>query len=505
MCLLMNRCSCRSEQHDAPLVRAIEEYVDKRTKRFHVPGHKGGANPAIANLDPISPYKTQCLLGDVTELPGLDDLHAPKGAILEAQRLAAGAFGADTTFFLVNGSTCGIHSAILAISKPGDKIAVSRDVHKAVIGGLVLSGAHPVYFDVEVDKEFQISLGPTEDSLRRTLDEHPDVRGVVFTNPNYYGVSPRIDLLVALVHDYDKIALIDEAHGAHLPFHKELPLSGLEVGADIVVSGAHKTLPAMTQASFLHLKGSRVSAKDISRALAVIETTSPSYPLMASLDMARKLAATRGCELLSSVIKAARQAREKLNRTPGIRCLTGEYVASKGFRYDPTKLVVSLSDLHMTGFEVSDILRQKHKIEVEFADMVNIVAILTMIDMEQDVRDLAQALCEIIENKFPRRCKAVSSESDIEQALSGLSRVLQDLPKQEMTPREAMFSKWEWVEIEQAKGRISADTIVPYPPGIILICPGQKITSSATDYMVSAVSCGVRFHGVEDNRILVVE
>ena len=197
----------------------------------------------------------------------MDDLHAPEGAILEAQRLTAKAFGADSTFFLVNGSTCGIHSAILSISKPGDKIAVSRDVHKAVIGGLVLSGACPVYFDVEVDKEFQISLGPTEDSLRRTLDEHPDVQGVIFTNPNYYGISPRIDLLVALVHDYDKIAVIDEAHGAHLPFHKELPLSGLEVGADIVISGAHKTLPAMTQASLLHLKGSRVSNADISRLL----------------------------------------------------------------------------------------------------------------------------------------------------------------------------------------------------------------------------------------------
>lgn len=500
----MNTCSRDREQYATPLVNALREYIDREAKRFHFPGHKGGRNPVIADLGLTDPWGTQCLLGDVTELPGLDDLHAPQGAIYEAQRLAALAFGADTTFFVVNGSTCGIHSGVLAISKPGDKIAVSRDVHKAVIGGLILAGAYPVYIDVEVDKDFQIPLGPTPDSLRRTLDEHSDVRGVVFTNPNYYGVSPRVDLLVAIVHDYDKIALIDEAHGAHLPFHKELPLSGLEVGADIIVSGAHKTLPAMTQTSFLHLKGSRVSDEDIFRALAVVETTSPSYALMASLDIARKLAATRGCELLGPVIKAAREAQRRLNKTPGIKCLTEECVASKGFRHDPTKLVASLDDLHMTGFEVGDMLRQKHNIEVEFQDMVNIIAVLTMMDLEEDVLDLAEALSKIAEDGSPKGLKTPSPESDTRFALADLSRVFRDLPKQEMTPREAVFSEWEQVEVARTTGRISADTIVPYPPGIILVCPGQEITCDIRDFMVHAASCGVRFHGVKDNHVLVV-
>ncbi|HXL04909.1 MAG TPA: aminotransferase class I/II-fold pyridoxal phosphate-dependent enzyme [Bacillota bacterium] len=500
----MNRCSRDREQYVTPLVNALREYIDKETKRFHFPGHKGGRNPIIADLGLTDVWETHCLLGDVTELPGLDDLHAPQGAIYEAQRLAALAFGADTTFFVVNGSTCSIHSAILAVSKPGDKIAVSRDVHKAVIGGLILAGVYPVYIDVEVDKEFQIPLGPTPDSLRHTLDEHPDVRGVIFTNPNYYGVSPPVDLLVDIVHDYDKIALIDEAHGAHLPFHEELPLSGLEVQADVVVSGAHKTLPAMTQTSFLHLKGSRVSDKDISRALAVIETTSPSYVLMASLDIARKLAATRGSELLGRVIEAARKAQLKLNEMPGIKCLTGDHVASKGFRHDPTKLVVSFNGLHMTGFEAGDMLRQKHNIEVEFQDMVNVIAVLTMMDMEEDVLGFAEAVSKIAQDGFPRGQETLLPRSDTKTVLADLSRVFKELPKQRMTPREAVFSEGKLIKTEEAAGRISADTIVPYPPGVILICPGQEITSAVTDFIVHATSCGVGFHGVKDNHVLVV-
>lgn len=500
----MNGCKRGGDQNATPLVKAIEGYINMRTKRFHVPGHKGGMNPVIAGLGFRGLYGTQCLLGDVTELPDLDDLHAAEGAIYEAQRLAAEAFGADTTFFVVNGSTCGIHSAILSVAKPGDKIAVSRDVHKAVIGGLILAGACPVYFGVEVDKEFQIPLGPTVSSLKQTLDKHSDVKGVVFTNPNYYGVSPRTDLLVAIVHDYDKIALIDEAHGAHLPFHKELPPSGLEVGADIVVSGAHKTLPAMTQASFLHLKGRRVQAEDVSRALAVIETTSPSYTLMASLDVARKVAATEGCELLGPIIEEARLAGIALNRTPGVRCLTEERIAGKGFTHDPTKLVVSLADLNMTGFEVRDLLREKHNLEVELADTVNIIAILTMLDTKEDVSDIVQALCEIAGKELPKRQETLPSRKHMGSVLAGLSQVLQDLPRQEMTPREAVFSKWEWVDVEKAKGRICAETIVPYPPGIILVSPGEEITCTATDFIAYAASCGARFHGVKDNRVLVV-
>ncbi|NLJ61423.1 MAG: aminotransferase class I/II-fold pyridoxal phosphate-dependent enzyme [Firmicutes bacterium] len=501
----MNTCSRDREQYATPLVNALKEYVDKKRKRLHFPGHKGGMNPVIADgLGLTDPLITRCLLGDVTELPGLDDLHAPQGAIYEAQRLAASAFGADTTFFVVNGSTCSIHSGVLAISKPGDKIAVSRDVHKAVIGGLILTGAYPVYVDVEVDKVFQIPLGPTPDTLRRVLDEHPDVQGVVLTNPNYYGISPPVDVLVAIVHDYDKIALIDEAHGAHLPFHKELPLSGLEVGADIVVSGAHKTLPAMTQTSLLHIKGSRVQDEDISRALTIIETTSPSYVLMASLDIARKLVATQGRKLLDPIIKAALGAQQKLNETPGIRCLTNERVASKGFRHDPTKFVASLDSINLTGFEVADMLRRRHNIEVEFQDMVNIIAVLTMIDMEQDVLDLARALVKIAEDDSLGRRKAIPERSDMEPVLADLGRVFEDIPKQEMTPREAVFSKGKWVEIGKAQGRISADTIVPYPPGVILVCPGQEITFALTDFICLATSCGVRFHGVKDNRVLVV-
>lgn len=567
------------DQAAAPLVQALLEYAAQNPARFHMPGHKGkaykvkacgsagasaGTGTGATDLDLAYLLLAGggAFAADVTEVDGLDDLHAPEGAIREAQCLAAQAYGADETFFLVNGSTCGLHAAIMATCRPGDEVIVSRDTHMAVAGGLVLSGARPVYIAPEVDELYEIPLGPSPDALRTALCHHPRARAVVLTNPNYYGVAPDIKTLVAMVHDYGKIAVVDEAHGAHLPFHEALPPSALEAGADAVVSGAHKSLPAMTQASFLHLKGGAVDPEAVRRMLRLIETTSPSYVLMASLDAARRVAATRGRELLNGVLRSAAAARERLSRLPGVMCLDAERLAVRGFAHDPTKLVISFAGLlsfGVTGVEVARLLREGHGIQVELADARNVLAILTMADSWEDVQKLVAAIefevarltggrhAESSEVAADTRC-AEARWGEARYAYAGCAEaggaagagavgasaagpgaagpgavgspcaggvprgasvcdLLRDLPPLRMTPREAALSPAEWVPLHAARGRVAADAIVPYPPGLPVLCPGEEITGPLVEFVYDALSSGLglRLRGVRgDGSVLVV-
>ena len=536
------------DQAAAPLVQALREYAARNPVRLHVPGHKGrgivagagagqgaghgkgkrkgsgagsgGAGGGSAGRGGAADPGFACLLGDgafavdVTEVDCLDNLHAPQGPIREAQRLVAQAYGADASLFLVNGSTCGLLAAIMASCGPGDEIIVPRDTHRAVLGGLVLSGARPVYVVPEVDELFQIPLGPSPEALDEALRHHPRARAVVLTNPNYYGVAPDIKTLVAMVHDYGKIAVVDEAHGSHLPFHEALPPSALEAGADVVVSGAHKTLPAMTQASFLHLTGGAVDTEAVRRMLRLVETTSPSYVLMASLDAARRVAATRGRELLDHVIRAAASARERLARLPGVACLGAERLAATGFTHDPTKLVVSLAGVGITGPEAARWLRERHGVQVELADARNVLAMLTMADSGADVEALVEAIGAIVtsvaggnDEAGVRRAEAAAGDVVIAQGLA-FSDALRHVPPQRMTPRKAAFSPAEWVSVDAALGRVAADAIVPYPPGVPVVWPGEEITGALVDFLRGALcpAAGVEIHGMRrgDGHILVV-
>ncbi|MGE5587246.1 MAG: aminotransferase class I/II-fold pyridoxal phosphate-dependent enzyme [Clostridia bacterium] len=505
------------DQGAAPLVQALMEYVAQNPYRFHMPGHKGkGSATLFFGSDGT-------LAADATEVDGLDDLHAPEGAIREAESLAAQAYGADETFFLVNGSTCGLHAAIMATCGPDDEVIVSRDTHVAVAGGLVLSGARPVYVAPEVDELYAIPLGPTPEAVMAEMRRHPRARAVILTSPNYYGVSPDIKTLVAMAHDYGKIAVVDEAHGAHLPFHEALPPSALEAGADAVVSGAHKTLPAMTQASYLHLKGGAVDPETVRRMLRLVETTSPSYVLMASLDAARRVAATRGHELLSGVLRSAAAARERLSRLPGVACLDRGRLATRGFAHDPTKLVISFAGLlryGVTGVRVARLLREVHGIWVELADTRNVLAILTMADSRDDVEKLVSAI-ESEVGRLAARPGAASYGAarhgtaglpglpgdGAGQLEAGVCDILRHIPPLRMTPREAALSRTEWVPIRAACGRIAADAVVPYPPGLPVLCPGEEITGRSVEFVCDALSpgLGLRLRGVRnDGSVLVV-
>jgi len=550
-----------TDQAAAPLVQALMDYVALHRARFHMPGHKGKApeaeaatcgarsdarpvaGTAVRGAGATDPELASLFLtgagplrADVTEVEGLDDLHAPGGPINEAQRLAALAYGADRTFFLVNGSTCGLEAVIMAACGPGDEIIVSRDTHMAVASGLVLSGARPVYVAPEVDELYGIPLGPSADRLDAALRRHPRARAVVLTNPNYYGVAPDVKTLVAIAHGYGKIAVVDEAHGAHLPFHEALPPSALAAGADAVVSGAHKSLPAMTQAAFLHLKGGALDAAKVGRMLRLVETSSPSYVLMASLDAARRVAATRGRELLDGVIRWAAAARERLSRLPGVMCLDADRLAARGFAHDPTKLVVSFWGLRsrgITGVEIARRLLERHGVEVELADARNILAILTMADSEADVERLVVAIeSEIagicsdgdagerrgeVDRRARRRCRAAADDEAGEvrvpvtaygpcHEVSACS-LFSSTPPLRMTPREAALSPTEWMPVREACGRVAADVIVPYPPGLPVVCPGEEITEPLVEFVLNALSSGTapRLRGVRgDGAVLVV-
>jgi len=281
---------------NAPIYSALKDYADENNIPFHMPGHKMGIGFPKNFAKNLPKF-------DITELPNMDNLHFPDGIIKEAQLLAAHAFNANKTFFLVNGATCGVHAAIMTTCEHGSKIIIGRDCHRSAIEGTILANAIPVYVNTEVDNFFGISTGVEPETLKTALEDNPDASAVFVTRPNYYGICSDIEKIVDITHSFGKILIVDEAHGAHFKFNKKLPISALDAGADICVQSAHKTLPALTQGAYLHIKSDSVDIEKLEFYLRLLETTSPSYIIMASLDMARALMEYSGKQLLDNIIK----------------------------------------------------------------------------------------------------------------------------------------------------------------------------------------------------------
>ncbi|MEO0968612.1 MAG: aminotransferase class I/II-fold pyridoxal phosphate-dependent enzyme, partial [Cyanobacteria bacterium J06639_18] len=305
-------------QTKTPLLDTLWEYANKPHAPFYTPGHKLGKGISSQ----LKEYFGQAVFkADLPELTDLDNLFAPGGVIQEAQQLAAEAFGASHTWFLVNGSTCGIEAAILANCNQGDKIILPRNVHSSVISGLILSGAIPIFIQPEYDPVLDIAHGVTPHSVEVALKQHPDAKAVMVVYPTYYGTCGDITAIANLTHKYNVPLLVDEAHGAHFAFHPELPISALAAGADLSVQSIHKTLGAMTQASMLHVRGNKIDIERISRSLQLVQSTSPNYLLMASLDAARQQMAVDGKELMSRTLQLAREARSRISKIPGLSVL----------------------------------------------------------------------------------------------------------------------------------------------------------------------------------------
>jgi len=468
-----------------PLYDALMEYVKKETVPFHMPGHKQGRvlpKEYIENLAKI----------DLTEVPGLDNLHNPDGPILEAQELAAKAFGSKQAFFLVNGSTAGIYAAMYAVLNPTDKVLVMRNSHKSVYNGVVLTQSIPVYLLPEIDYENGIAMGIDVEKLEEVLRKERDVKAVVVTHPNYYGFCSDIEKIVDIVHKYGKILIVDEAHGAHFPFSNNLPKSSIKAGADIVVQSLHKTLTSFTQTSILHLNSDRVDVDRLKYSLSLFQSTSPSYILMSSIDMAREYMEKEGKKRLEEIIQLSLYARREIGKIEEMKCLGEDIVGRYGIvDFDVTKLTISVKNLGIEGPEAEDFLRRECNIQVEMSDVYNILAMVTVGDDEKRVKMLLEGLKKLSKNR--KRVKF------------GDRILFPSLPEMELTPSEAVRKKKVRVPFEKAEGAISADFVTPYPPGVPLICPGERIEKDMVKYIEVLYNKGIKVLGIQDNLLSVCE
>lgn len=464
-----------TNQHDTPLLTAIAIAAQRGHTPFYAPGHKQGRGAALSLQNLLG---LAALRADLPELPELDNLFAPTGPIREAQVLAAAAFGVDETYFLANGSTCGIEAALLAVAAPGDAVLVPRNAHRSVLAALILTGAQPIYIAPVHDRDWDLAFGMTAAQVATALHTHPEIRAVVMVSPSYHGVCSDVAAIAAQVHAHGAVLIADEAHGAHLGFHPALPPGAIAGGADLVIQSTHKTLGAVTQAAMLHVQGQRVNRDRLRQALQLTQSTSPNYWLLASLDAARYQMATTGKAELERVLTLSDGVRSRLAKLDAMRVLRSADVADKPFKLDPTRLVVDVSGLGLTGFTADEILHEDLAVTAELPTLRQLAFILSVGNTEADGDRLVQALQTLVTRSpqlphdLPK--SAVTTESEAAAPLLSLPP---------MTPRAAFFAETQAMRLEKAEGKICADAICPYPPGIPLVLPGEIVTQAAIAYL----------------------
>lgn len=383
---------------------------------------------------------------------------------------------------------------VMAVCGPGDKIIIPRNVHKSIMTAIVFSGAVPIFIHPEIDNELGISHGITLESAKRALTEHPDAKGLLVINPTYFGVAADLKSIVELAHSFDVPVLVDEAHGVHIHFHDELPLSAMQAGADIAATSVHKLGGSLTQSSILNMREGLVSKDRVQSILSMLTTTSTSYLLLASLDVARKRLATEGRQLAEETLKLANQTRDRLNQIEGIYCVGSEILGSKAaYSYDPTKLIISVKSLGLTGHDVEKWLRESFNIEVELSDLYNILCIFTPGDSQNDADRLVEALTEIAQQM---------SEQDVTHQQTEV--LLPEIPLLAMTPRDAFYANTEVIPLKEASGRIIAEFVMVYPPGIPIFIPGEIITEENISYIFKNLDAGLPVQGPEDSTLHMI-
>jgi lysine decarboxylase len=486
--LCKKRCEKTLSQFETPLFTGLLEHIKKNPIQFHIPGHKKGAGMDPEFRDFIG---ENALAMDLINIGPLDDLHHPKGIIKRAQELAAEAFGADYTFFSVQGTSGAIMAMIMSVAGPGDKIIVPRNVHKSVMSAIVFSGATPIFIHPEIDKELGISHGITPEAVEKALKQHPDAKGVLVINPTYFGIAGDLKKIVEIAHSYHVPVLVDEAHGVHIHFHEDLPLSAMQAGADMAATSVHKLGGSLTQSSILNVREGLVSAKHVQAILSMLTTTSTSYLLLASLDVARKWLATQGREQFEKTIQLAEKTRQQINEIPYLYCVGKEILGTEAtYDYDPTKLTISVKELGLTGYDVEKWLREMYNIEVELSDLYNILCLITPGDTERETNALVNALRHLSEQFRHQAAKGVKPKV-----------LLPDIPALALTPRDAFYAETEVVPFEESAGRIIAEFIMVYPPGIPIFIPGEIITQENLNYIKKNLEVGLPVQGPEDDTL----
>lgn len=470
-------------QTSAPIYEALERFRRNRVVPFDVPGHKHGrGNPELVEL-----LGDRCVSIDVNSMKPLDNLCHPVSVIKEAEELAAEAFGAEHAFLMVGGTTSSVQSMILSCCKKDDKIILPRNVHRSVINAIVLCGAKPVYVNPEVDQKLGISLGMKLEAVERAIRENPDAVAVFVNNPTYYGICSNLKEIVKKAHEKEMKVLVDEAHGTHFYFGKALPVSAMEAGADMASVSMHKSGGSLTQSSFL-LTGKEMNAGYVRQIINLTQTTSGSYLLLSSLDISRRNLALRGEESFERVVNLAEYARTEINQIDNYYAFGRELVNGDSiYDFDPTKLSIHTLDIGLAGIEVYDILRDEYDIQIEFGDLGNVLAYLSIGDRKQEVERLVSALADL-KRRYQKDKTGMLSQEYIS-------------PKVVMTPQESFYAEKESLPIRETKGRVCNEFVMCYPPGIPILAPGEEVTDAIIDYILYAKEKGCSLTGPEDEHI----
>ena len=469
-----------ARQRATPLADALDAQRINRLAHFDVPAHKSGrGNPELTEY-----LGKRAMAMDVNSMKPLDNLGHPVSVIRDAQRLAAEAFGADDAFFMVNGTTSAVQAMIMATCTAGDEIILPRNVHRSAINALVVCGAIPVYVNPGTDKRLGIPLGMRVEDVAKAIAEHPSAKAVLVNNPTYYGICSNLVEIVKLAHAAGMRVLADEAHGTHFYFHEELPVSAMAAGCDMAAASIHKTGGSLTQSSVL-LTRRPVNPDYVRQVITLTQSTSASYLLLSSLDIARKNLFFRGREMYQKTMDFADYAREEINELGGYYAFGPELIDGDAvFAFDRTKLYVHTRDIGLAGIEVYDHLRDDYGIQIEFGDVGNLLAILSAGDRMMDVERLISALEEI---------KRLREKSPI-----GLFDHEYIDPVIALPPQTAFYAKKRRVPMKESTGLVAGEFVMSYPPGIPIVAPGERITPDVLEHILFAKEKGCFMTGTED-------
>ena len=470
-------------QNQAPIYEGLVKLRKKRIVPFDVPGHKRGrGNPELVEL-----LGEKCVGIDVNSMKPLDNLGHPISIIREAEELAAEAFGATHAFLMIGGTTSSVQTMILSTCKAGDKIILPRNVHKSAINALVLCGAIPIYIEMSVDPKIGIALGLENDRVAQAIEEHPDAKAILINNPTYYGICSDLKGLTEMAHEVGMMVLVDEAHGAHLHFTDKLPISAMDAGADMAAVSMHKSGGSLTQSSLL-LIGEQMNPEYVRQIINLTQSTSASYLLMSSLDISRRNLALRGKESFEKVIELSEYARREINAIGGYYAYSKELIDGVSVcDFDVTKLSVYTQGIGLAGIEVYDLLRDEYDIQIEFGDIGNILAYISIGDRIQDIERLVGALADI-KRLYSRDGKDLIAGEYIQ-------------PELVLSPQEAFYSERKSLSLDESVGQVCGEFVMCYPPGIPILAPGERITREMVDYIQFAKERGCSLQGTEDPEV----
>ncbi|MBQ6170330.1 MAG: aminotransferase class I/II-fold pyridoxal phosphate-dependent enzyme [Ruminococcus sp.] len=470
-------------QTNAPIYEALRKFRRMRVVPFDVPGHKRGRG----NMELTEFLGEDCMNVDVNSMKPLDNLCHPVSVIKDAEELAAEAFGAANAFFMVGGTTSAVQSMIMYACKEGDKIIMPRNVHRSAINALILTGAVPVYVNPDVNHKLGIALGMSVSQVEQAIRDNPDAKAIMVNNPTYYGICSDLKRITELAHEHGMLVLVDEAHGTHFYFGENFPVTAMAAGADCASVSMHKSGGSLTQSSFL-LLGKNINADYMRQVINLTQTTSASYLLLSSLDISRKRLALGGREIFAQTVEMAEYARSEINEIGGYYAYSRELINGDSiFDFDVSKLSIYTLPIGLAGIEVYDLLRDEYDIQIEFGDIGNVLAYISVGDRKRDIERLISALAEI-KRRFGK---------------SGADMLTQEYisPVVAETPRKAFYAKKRSLPLEETAGLVCSEFVMCYPPGIPILAPGELITDEIIEYIKYAKEKGCQMTGTEDINI----